>query len=214
MSRGKVIRDIRQFVSVLARQAEFGRMFTETGQTQAPVYLPRYLQQVIGERLRVREPAYWPMHGTSVVQNATGVVLGYNTAPGIMPGCYVQGIGGVFVGSNTRIGPHVGIHSVNHSPENNLVDDAGPVRIGRSCWLGMGVQVLPGVELGDFTTVGAGAVVTKSFPEGYCVLVGNPARPLRQLDRAKCVVTEPPFRWHGFIPEAKFEKFRAACLRF
>jgi acetyltransferase-like isoleucine patch superfamily enzyme len=37
--------------------------------------------------------------------------------------------------------------------------------------------ILPGVELGPHTVVGAGAVVTHSFPKGHCVLVGVPARP-------------------------------------
>ena len=32
---------------------------------------------------------------------------------------------------------------------------------------------------------GAGAVVTKSFPEGYCVLAGNPARKVKDLDRVR-----------------------------
>ena len=55
------------------------------------------------------------------------------------------------------------------------------------CWLGMGCVVLPGVTLGDFTVVGAGAIVTKSFPEGYCVLGGNPATLLRHLDHDACM---------------------------
>jgi acetyltransferase-like isoleucine patch superfamily enzyme len=46
--------------------------------------------------------------------------------------------------------------------------------------------VLPGVQLGDFTIVGAGAVVTKSFPEGYYVIAGNPARIVKSLNKAEC----------------------------
>ena len=45
----------------------------------------------------------------------------------------------------------------------------------------MNAVILPGVELGDHTIVGAGAIVTKSYPEGYCVLVGNPARPIKKV---------------------------------
>ncbi|MGA4577388.1 hypothetical protein [Limisphaera sp. VF-2] len=40
---------------------------------------------------------------------------------------------------------------------------------------------MPGVELGDDVIVGAGAVVTRSFPSGS-VLVGVPARPLRRAE--------------------------------
>jgi acetyltransferase-like isoleucine patch superfamily enzyme len=46
---------------------------------------------------------------------------------------------------------------------------------------------MPGVVLGDFTIVGAGAVVTKSFEEGYCVIAGNPAKIIRQLDKTACI---------------------------
>jgi acetyltransferase-like isoleucine patch superfamily enzyme len=51
------------------------------------------------------------------------------------------------------------------------------VQIGDDCWLGAQSVVLPGVQLGDRTIVGAGAVVTRSFPP-RTKLVGVPARPI------------------------------------
>lgn len=45
----------------------------------------------------------------------------------------------------------------------------------------MNSVVLPGVSLGPHTVVGAGSVVTKSFPDGYCVVAGNPAKIIRRL---------------------------------
>lgn len=41
--------------------------------------------------------------------------------------------------------------------------------------------LLPGVELGPHTIVGAGSVATKSFPEGNCITVGNPAKIIKKL---------------------------------
>ena len=66
-------------------------------------------------------------------------------------------------------------------------DYFGRVTIGNSCFIGMNSLLLPGVELGDHTIVGAGSVVTKSFPEGNVVIAGNPARPICTLEefRAK-----------------------------
>lgn len=53
--------------------------------------------------------------------------------------------------------------------------------IGENCWIDMNSVVLPGVMLGPRTTVGAGAVVTKSFPEGHSIIAGNPAHVVKEL---------------------------------
>ena len=55
-----------------------------------------------------------------------------------------------------------------------------PIRIGRNCWLGAGVIVVPGVTIGDDTMIGAGSVVTKDIPANV-VAVGNPCRVLRPI---------------------------------
>lgn len=96
-------------------------------------------------------------------------------------GCYFQAFDGyITIGRGTYIAPNVGIITQNHDTENldNHLD-AKNVEIGRDCWIGMNTVILPGVILGNNTIVGAGSVVTKSFPEGNCTLVGNPARKIR-----------------------------------
>lgn len=57
---------------------------------------------------------------------------------------------------------------------------ADEIRIGRDCWLGANAVILPSIQLGPRTIVGAGAIVTKSF-SGNCVIAGNPARIIRNL---------------------------------
>lgn len=52
---------------------------------------------------------------------------------------------------------------------------SSPVHIGRDCFIGSDVKILKGVTLGDGCIVGAGSVVTRSFPR-HSILVGNPAR--------------------------------------
>ena len=54
------------------------------------------------------------------------------------------------------------------------------VHIGKNCWLGSGVLVMPGVTIGDNTVIGAGSVVTRDIPANV-VAVGNPCRVLRPI---------------------------------
>jgi len=96
----------------------------------------------------------------------------------------------IYVGDNTMFGPNVTIATAGH-PICPELREKGlqynlPVRIGKNCWLGAGVIVLPGVTIGDNTVIGAGSVVTKDIPAGV-VAVGNPCRVLRKVgerDRA------------------------------
>ena len=75
------------------------------------------------------------------------------------------------------MGPNVGIIAINYDVNDpDKYVDPVDVWIGDYCWIGMNAIVLPGVILGPHTVVGAGAVVTKSFEDGYCVIVGNPAK--------------------------------------
>ena len=55
-----------------------------------------------------------------------------------------------------------------------------PIHIGRNCWLGAGVIVLPGVSIGDNSVIGAGSIVTKDIPSNV-VALGNPCRVLRPI---------------------------------
>lgn len=94
----------------------------------------------------------------------------------------------IYIGKGTWIAPNVGLITTNHNIYNVSEHAGGQnVRIGEKCWIGMNSVVLPGVELGKNTIVAAGAVVTKSFPEGYCVIGGVPARILKRIEIEKCV---------------------------
>ncbi len=90
--------------------------------------------------------------------------------------------GHIYIGKGTWIAQGVGIITTNHNvshPEEH--DPPKDVRLGEQCWVGMNSMILPGVTLGPHTVVGAGSVVTKGFPEGNCVIAGNPAKKIRDL---------------------------------
>ena len=91
--------------------------------------------------------------------------------------------GHIYIGKGTWIAQNVGIittnHDINDINEHSIPKD---VRLGEKCWIGMNSTILPGVVLGNNTIVGAGSVVTKSFPEGHCVIAGNPAKKIRDIE--------------------------------
>jgi len=60
-------------------------------------------------------------------------------------------------------------------------DEPLPIRIGDRVWIGLGVLILKGVEIGDDCTVAAGSIVSKSLPSGT-LCAGRPARPIRSLN--------------------------------
>ena len=151
---------------------------------------------------------YWPVHFTSVISNYKNIKIGIGTAPGLSPGCYIQGGGKIYIDDYTIIAPNVGIISSNHDLNDNSKHIDSKVIIGKYCWLGMNSVVLPNVVLGDYTIVGAGAVVTKSFKDGYCVIAGNPARKIKELKKEECIHFENKFKYYGYIRVDKFKKYR------
>ena len=138
--------------------------------------------------LRQNADVKWAIHFTSKINFPDKIIRGKNVFPGDSPGNFIDAYNGIEIGDYTNIGPNVGIISTNHHAVNNaILTDAPPVRIGRFCWIGMNAVILPGVELGDFTIVGAGSVVTKSFPDGFRVIGGSPAQVLKELDKNACI---------------------------
>jgi acetyltransferase-like isoleucine patch superfamily enzyme len=190
-------------------QFSFFRFVKETQATQVPATLELWLiQNVVG----IGRGIYWPVHPTSRVVCAQNILIGVETSPGLMNGCYIQGIGRIRIGDYTQIAANVGIISANHVLTDSRAHVADEVNIGAYCWIGMGAVVLPGVVLGDFTVVGAGSIVTRSFPEGHCVIAGNPARKIADIAPADCVRHKSPHEYIGYIRKEDFDAFREKHL--
>jgi len=107
---------------------------------------------------------------------------------GVKPGCFIQNPWMVGVGENVHISHGVHIYVQNHRVGNlREMDVVKPTFIGDDCWLGANVVVLPGVHLGSGTVVAAGAVVTKNFVEGNCLIGGVPARIIKKINHKEDV---------------------------
>lgn len=98
--------------------------------------------------------------------------------------CVMLDGGGIEIGDHVLLGPRVGIYTSNHAANAQERADgacyAKPVKIGDHVWIGGGVQVNPGVTVGDNTIIGSGSVVTRDIPANV-VAAGVPCRVLRRI---------------------------------
>lgn len=90
----------------------------------------------------------------------------------------------IYVGDHTMFGPNVTLVTAGHPILPHLRELVyqfnAPVHIGKNCWLGAGVIVLPGVSVGDNSVIGAGSVVTKDIPANV-VALGTPCKVVREI---------------------------------
>jgi acetyltransferase-like isoleucine patch superfamily enzyme len=97
---------------------------------------------------------------------------------------FLHAAGGIVVGADVGIGPHVCILTSTHGEPGRALPimkgalEFAPVVLEDGCDVGVGALILPGVTVGKGAQVGAGAVVTADVP-AYAVVAGNPARVLR-----------------------------------
>lgn len=137
--------------------------------------------------LRVNSDCPWSVSFSSRVLSPENISIGKNCgkAFAVSGSCYIQGFNGITIGDDTIFSYGVAIVSSNHSQDDlGKSVSAKPVVIGKSCWLGFNSTILPAVTLGNNCIVGAGSVVTKSFPDNS-IIAGNPARLIRLNDSTR-----------------------------
>lgn len=112
-----------------------------------------------------------------------GIEIGDNVV--IAENCVIGGQGGLSIGNYVMIGNNSTIITANHGfslpdiPMARQPLDIAPVAIGDDVWIGANVVILSGVNIGQGSIIGAGAIVTKDV-EPYSVVVGNPAKLIRK----------------------------------
>jgi acetyltransferase-like isoleucine patch superfamily enzyme len=113
----------------------------------------------------------------------------------IRPGTFLfadptDGGGGITIEDKVLIGPGVHFYTNNHEFSDTslpIYDQSYPtptlkdsIVLRTGCWVGAGAIILPGVEVGENSVIGAGTVVTKSVP-AKVVYAGNPGRVIKRL---------------------------------
>lgn len=90
--------------------------------------------------------------------------------------------GGIEFEDGAMLAPGVRIATINHDMnQRHTIYTYGKVHIGKNAWIGMNATICPGVTIGKYAVVAAGAVVTKDVPD-YAVVGGVPAKVLRYQD--------------------------------
>jgi acetyltransferase-like isoleucine patch superfamily enzyme len=146
-----------------------------------PVYWIRhwYLRKILGISIGAHSSVHMGCFITG-----RNIQIGHDTV--INRNSYLDGRGGLSIGSFVAISPESYILSLGHDPNSPTFDTiAGRVVIEDYVWLGARAMLLPGIKLGKGCVVGAGAVVTKEVAQ-FAIVAGVPAAVIgernRQLD--------------------------------
>jgi len=97
-------------------------------------------------------------------------------------------IGPITIGNHVKIAQNCFLTGENHRFDDikKSIGEQGffvkPIIIRDYVWIGANCTILPGVEIGEHSVVGAGSVVTRNVPS-YSVVVGNPARCVKKYDQ-------------------------------
>lgn len=131
----------------------------------------------MGENAKVRQPFYCD-YGYNITVGKN-FFANYN--------CIILDNAKITIGDNVFLAPNVGIYTAGHPLDverrNDGLEYAYPVKIGNNVWIGAGVNILPGVTIGDNCVIGAGSVVTKDIPANS-LAAGNPCKIIKEIDNA------------------------------
>ena len=132
-----------------------------------------------GKIILGNETKIYPYSRIQTIDKQSKLFIGNDTMIGYRFTCLCKEM--IEVGEKCLIAEDVFITDYNHCTNKNIgykVLVSKPVKIGNHVWIGQKAIILPGVNIGDESIIGAGSVVTKSIPP-YSIAVGNPAKVIK-----------------------------------
>ena len=87
----------------------------------------------------------------------------------------------ITLGDYVTISPRVKIFAHALTSKEGITS-ANPTKIKKNTWICTGATISPGVTVGEYCVVGAGAVVTTDIPD-FTLALGVPAKPVRTLKK-------------------------------
>lgn len=147
----------------------------------AHYHTPEELRELMGRLIGKKVDSTFRLFPPFYTDFGKNITIGKDVF--INSGCHFQDQGGITIGNGSLIGHNVVLATINHdlNPENGRKNHYAPIRIGTHVWIGSNATILPGVSIGDWAVVGAGAVVTKDVPS-FTVVGGVPARILKTIE--------------------------------
>ena len=143
-------------------------------------HTPEELREIMGRLIGKQVDRSFRMFPPFYTDFGKNITIGKGVF--INSGCHFQDQGGIEIGDGALIGHNVVLATINHdlNPKENRKNHYAAIKIGAHVWIGSNATVLPGVTIGDYAVVAAGAVVTRDVP-AMTVVGGVPARVLKTI---------------------------------
>ncbi|WP_187444644.1 serine O-acetyltransferase [Bacillus swezeyi] len=108
-----------------------------------------------------------------------GLKLGFDIPVNVFgPGLRINHFGLLIVNSNVKIGANCDIHQGVNIGQNH--DQYDVPTIGDHVWIGPGVKLFGKIQIANGISIGANAVVNKSFTEENITIAGVPAKKVKE----------------------------------
>lgn len=151
-------------------------------------HTPEELREIMGRLIGKQVDRSFRMFPPFYTDFGKNITIGKDVF--INSGCHFQDQGGIKIGDGALIGHNVVLATINHdlNPKENRKNHYAAIKIGAHVWIGSNATILPGVTIGDYAVVAAGAVVTRDVP-AMTVVGGVPARVLKTIQEEECYET-------------------------